>query len=173
MRQKKPSRPRRRLTPVAFRRLASCAPVRAAPLKPCGRPCSPCGCENRGAVCAPVCLVDKSVSRDVLRCAACRGDASRLARLIREGSRPVNVTSPPFAGILAGVREAHRRRVEARQSARAAIKDCPNHGRYALRQVQITGPARSSRIGATQRRGKCLNDILSGGFDVATGAAHH
>ncbi len=63
----KPGRPQRGATRVAFRHLASCAPVRDARLKPSGRPCSPCGCENRGAACAPVCSADKSVSRDVLR----------------------------------------------------------------------------------------------------------
>jgi hypothetical protein len=117
----KPGRPQRGVTRVAFRHLASCAPVHDARLKPCGRPCSPCGCENRGAACAPVCSADKSVSRDVLRCAACRGDAPRLARLIREGFRPVNVTSPPFVGILAGVRKLHRRRDEAWQNCEGAI----------------------------------------------------
>jgi hypothetical protein len=46
-------------------------------------------------------------------------------------------------------------------------------GCYALRQVQITGSPGRTRIGATRRWGKCLNDIFSGGFDAATGAAHH
>ena len=36
------------------------APRRRAP---CGRPWSPCVCENRGGACAPVCSVDRSASR--------------------------------------------------------------------------------------------------------------
>jgi len=52
------------------------------------------------------------------------------------------------------------------------FKDCPNHGCYALRQVQISGsPGRT----ASARRGGEENASMtfSGGFDVATGAAHH
>jgi hypothetical protein len=74
----KPGRSQRGVTRVAFRHLASCAPVRDARLKPCGRPCSPCGCENRGAACAPVCSADKSVSRG---CSPLRGLPRRCAAI--------------------------------------------------------------------------------------------
>lgn len=85
----------------------SCAPAPGAPTTPDGRLWSPCGCESRGGACAPICSADRSVSRHRLRCArnAKRlmigvrqapwpaGLAARLARLIREASRLVNVTA--------------------------------------------------------------------------------
>jgi hypothetical protein len=38
-------------------------------------------------------------------------------------------------------------------------------------KVQISGSP--GRTASAQTVRKCLNDIFSGGFDVATGAAHH
>ena len=43
--------------------------------KPYARPWSPCGCENHGGACVPICSADRSVSRDISaagypRCAA-------------------------------------------------------------------------------------------------------
>ena len=48
---------------AALRRSAACARARGAPRAPCGRPWSPCGRESRAGACAPVCSVDRSVSR--------------------------------------------------------------------------------------------------------------
>jgi hypothetical protein len=81
--------------------------ARGARPKPCGRLWSPCECESHGGACVPICSADRSVSREIsaagfspaaLRLASGH-KPPRLARLISEGSPPVNVTCQPFAGI--------------------------------------------------------------------------
>ena len=93
-----PSRPRRRrgnppvasaapcrMPPAAaVRRSAACARARAAPRAPCGRPWSPCGRESRDGACAPVCSVDRSVSRVGL--SAGRGLGAQGCRMSGAGS---------------------------------------------------------------------------------------
>jgi hypothetical protein len=111
---------------ISVKHLVFFAPVRAVRPEPCGRPWSPCGRGNRGAACAPVCSADRSVSRDVLRCGVYRGDGPQLARLIREGFPPVNVT----ASHLQVFRSIRRRRRPPRTCAgegndRIATRNAP------------------------------------------------
>ena len=55
-----------RRLPAPVRRSAACARAPAAWRAPCGRPWSPCGRGSRAGACAPVCSVDRSVSRVTL-----------------------------------------------------------------------------------------------------------